>query len=90
MWGASRELNRDEFCRLVIAVQRAGNERRSLLFEAICGTCVRVSEVKHLTVESLIRGIEEVALNGKIRTILIPSKLAKKLLIYCQKQKIAS
>lgn len=51
---------------------------------------MRVSEVKYLTVEALRRGRAEVDLKGKIRTILIPGKLVKKLLKYCQKQKITS
>lgn len=81
----SRELNRDEFSRLVSAARNSGNERLALLLEAICGTGVRVSEVKYLTVEALRRGRAEVDLKGKIRTILIPGKLVKKLLKYCQK-----
>ncbi len=85
---ASRELNRDEFSRLVMVARQSGKERLALVLEAICGTGVRVSEVKYLTVEAVRKGRAEVALKGKIRTILIPGKLAKKLLKYAQKQKI--
>ncbi|WP_102411415.1 tyrosine-type recombinase/integrase [Beduinella massiliensis] len=87
---SSRDLNRDEFGRLVCAARAADNERLALLLETICGTGVRVSEVKYLTVEALKCGRAEVDLKGKIRTILVPGKLAKKLLKYCQKQKITS
>lgn len=86
----SRDLNRDEYFRLVAAANRNGNERLAMLLETICGTGVRVSEVRYLTVEALRHGRAEVDLKGKIRTILIPGKLAKKLLKYCQKQKITS
>ena len=41
----SRELNREEYERLVAAAQ--GNSRLALLLEAICGTGIRVSEVKY-------------------------------------------
>ena len=58
--------------------------------EAICATGIRVSEVKHLTVESVQMGRAEVSLKGKIRTILIPRKLARKLLSYARKNKTAS
>ncbi len=85
---ASRELDRDEFSRLVTAARQNGNERLALLLEAICGTGVRVSEVKYLTVEAVRKGRADISLKGKIRTILIPGKLAKKLLKYAQKQKI--
>ena len=58
--------------------------------EAICATGIRVSEVKYLTVEAAQRGRAEVALKGKIRTILIPGKLARKLLKYAKGQKITT
>lgn len=58
--------------------------------EAICGTGVRVSEVRYLTVEAAKTGRADISLKGKIRTILIPGKLCRKLLKYAQKEKIAS
>lgn len=87
---ASRELDRNEFSRLVTAARQSGNERLALLLEAICGTGVRVSEIQYLTVEAVRKGRTDISLKGKIRTILIPARLAKKLLKYAQKQKITS
>ena len=58
--------------------------------EAICATGIRVSEVQYLTVEALREGRAEISLKGKIRTILIPGKLRKKLLQYAKKRKNAS
>ena len=49
-----------------------------------------MSEVKYITVEAICAGRAEVALKGKIRTILIPGKLCKKLRKYAKKQKIVS
>ncbi len=54
--------------------------------EAICSTGIRVSEVKYLTMEAARRGRAEVSLKGKIRTILIPGKLCRKLLQYGRAQ----
>ena len=85
-----RELTRNEYARLVTAARSQGKERLVLLMEAICATGIRVSEVKHLTVEAARSGRAEVALKGKIRTILIPRKLARKLLNYARKNKTAS
>ena len=51
---------------------------------------VRVSEVKYLTVEAVRRGRAEIRLKGKIRTILLPGKLCRKLLKYAKKQKTVS
>ncbi len=86
----SRELDKGEYTRLVQAAGKKGRTRLALLLETICGTGVRVSEVKYITVEAAKRGRAEISLKGKIRTILISGKLAQKLLSYARKQKIAS
>ncbi len=85
----SRNLKKDEYERLVVAAKGAGKERLSLLFETIGATGIRVSEVKYITVEALNAGKAEISLKGKIRTILLPGKLCRKLLKYAQKEKIA-
>lgn len=85
-----KELTKDEYARLVETAERQGKERLALLMETVCSTGIRVSEVRYITVEALRSGRAEVALKGKIRTILIPNKLCRKLLKYAQKQKIAS
>ena len=82
-----RELTGEEYRRLLAAAEREGRGRLALLMEAICATGIRVSEVKYLTVEA---ARAEIALKGKIRTILIPGKLCRKLLRYARGQSIAS
>ena len=86
----SRELTKEEYQRLIAAAQRSGKERLPLLMESICGTGIRVSEVRYITVEAANRGKAEISLKGKIRTILLPQKLCRKLQKYAKKQKIAS
>lgn len=86
----SRELSREEYLRLLEAARSSGQERLELLMEAICSTGIRVSEVRYLTVEAVRGGQAVISLKGKIRTILLPGKLCRKLLRYTQKQKIAS
>ena len=85
-----RELTREEYRRLVEAAQSGGRERLELLMEAICSTGIRVSEVRYLTVEAARSGRAEVRLKGKIRSILLPRKLCRKLLKFAGKQKTAS
>ena len=46
--------------------------------------------MKYLTVEAARAGRTEINLKGKVRTILIPGKLRKKLLGYAREKKIAS
>lgn len=86
----SRELTRAEYLRLLETARALGRERLALLMETICATGIRVSEVQNITVEAARRGKTEIALKGKIRTILLPGKLCRKLLKYARKRQIAS
>ena len=85
-----KELTQEEYTRLVETARGLGKERLALLMETICATGIRVSEVKYITVEAVQTGRAEVSLKGKIRTILIPNKLCRKLQKYAGKQKTAS
>ena len=87
---ASRELTRQEYIRLLDTARTLGRERLELLLETICATGIRVSEVRYITVEAACRGRTELSLKGKIRMILLPSKLCRKLLKYAKKKRIAS
>ena len=85
-----RELTKDEYTRLVETAQGLGKTRLALLIETICATGIRVSEVKYITAEALRAGRAEISLKGKIRTVLLPGKLCRKLQKYAKKQKITS
>ncbi len=86
----SRELSKEEYRRLVETAEKNGQERTALIIEAIGATGIRVSEVKYLTVEAARSGRADISLKGKIRTILIPAQLSKKLLKYAKQNKILS
>lgn len=86
----ARELARSDYDRLIATARDLGRERLALLMETICATGIRVSEVRYITLEAVQRGRAEIHLKGKIRTILIPGKLARKLLKYARKEKIVS
>lgn len=85
-----KELTREEYKKLLAAAQQQGSARLALLLETICATGVRVSEVQYITVEAARRGRADVTMKGKIRTILIPNKLCRKLLKYAKQTKTAS
>lgn len=87
---AERELTRRDYDALIAQAQREGRTRLALLMETICATGIRVGEVKYITLEAARMGRAEIALKGKIRTILIPGKLCRKLKKYAKKQKTAS
>lgn len=86
----AKELTCADYNRLVETARNLGRERLALVMETICATGIRVSEVRYITVEAARQGRAEIALKGKIRVILLPTKLCRKLLKYAQKQKIAS
>lgn len=83
-----RELSREEYGRLLQAAQR--REQLHLVMQTICATGIRVSELRFFTVEAVHRGEVSVQCKAKIRTILIPGKLRKRLLTYARKEKIRS
>ncbi len=86
----ARELTRADYSALVCAAHKSGQERLALLMETICATGIRVSEVRHITVQAAKNGRAEITLKGKIRTILLPAKLCRKLLQYARQQKTVS
>lgn len=86
----ARELTRKEYKRLLKTAYGRGQDRTGLVMETIASSGVRVSEVQYITVEAAERGQTEISLKGKIRTIVLPKALCKKLLDYAKTQKIAS
>ena len=86
----ARELKQEDYRSLVAAARRQGREWLALAMETMGGAGLRVSELRYITVEAARAGRADVALKGKIRTILLPGKLARKLEKYARKQKIVS
>ena len=87
---SEKDLSKEEYQRLVQAAHEKGDLRMELILETICATGIRVGELKYITVEAVRAGVTEIALKGKIRTILLPHRLCRKLQKYAKQQKIAS
>ena len=87
---SEKDLSKEEYQRLVQAAHEKGDLRMELILETICATGIRVGELKYITVEAIRAGVAEIALKGKIRTILLPHRLCRKLQKYARQQKIAS
>ncbi len=83
-----KELTKAEYMRLLNAAQK--KRQLNLIIQTICGTGIRVSELRHFTVENITRGEIVINCKGKIRTIPIPGKLRKRLLDFAKKEKIRS
>ncbi len=82
-----KELNRQEYAKLVRAAEKEENWRLSLVIQTICSTGIRVSELQFITVEAVASGRAEINNKGKRRTIFLPDKLRRILREYLRKQK---
>ena len=87
---ADKELSHKEYERMVRTAEQGSNTHLSLLVQTLCDLGLRVSELKAITAESLERGEATIQNKGKLRTILIPHALAKKLADYCERRGIVS
>ena len=74
-----KELTRSEYEKLIKGAAESLGKQSALIIETIGATGMRVSEVKYLTLESVKCGRVEISLKGKIRTIILPNKLQRKL-----------
>lgn len=86
----NREMTQEEYARLIRTAQHQGNEKLSCLIQTLGSTGIRISELRHITVESLRFGMAEIHNKGKMRRILYPGELQKLLKKYAKKEKIES
>ncbi len=83
-----QELTKAEYLRLL---QASGKQPQlKLVLQTICGTGIRVSELKYFTVEAVCRGEVSVRCKSKTRTILVPGKLKSMLLSFAKKNGITA
>ena len=83
-----KELTKAEYLRLLAASKK--NEQLNLLIQTICGTGIRVSELRYFTVEAVKCGEVTVDCKSKTRTILVPGKLKNILLNYAKRHGITA
>lgn len=86
--GEDKELTKEEYLRLLEAAKKS--PRMNLLLQTICGTGIRISELRYFTVEAVRLGEISVSCKNKTRTILLPRKLKKLLLEYAENHNIRS
>lgn len=83
-----KELSKAEYLRLLAASKK--NEQLNLVIQTICGTGIRVSELRYFTVEAIRYGEVTVDCKNKTRTILVPGKLRNSLLNYAKRNGITT
>lgn len=77
-----KELTREEYKRLVDA---AKGTRISAVIQTICGTGIRVSELRFITVEAVAKGKATIHCKNKTRVVFIPKQIQKLLKVYIKK-----
>ncbi len=85
-----KELTKAEYARLCRTAERKHNERLNLILQTICGTGIRVSELRYITVEAVKNGEAVVNCKAKTRSVFIVKELKQKLLRYAAEQNIIS
>lgn len=85
-----RLLTQEEYFRLVHAAERLEDERFALALQTLCASGLRVSELQHITAESVKTGKAVVNCKNKTRVILLPGPLQKKLKAYLKKKGITA
>lgn len=83
-----KELTKAEYLRLLEVSKK--NEQLNLVLQTICGTGIRVSELRFFTVEAVQSGEITVTCKSKTRMILVPDKLRKLLLQYAKRKHITT
>lgn len=84
------ELTKAEYMRLLHAASNPRQERIHLVTKTICGTGIRVSELRYITAQALRSGQAVVECKGKVRIVFIPKELLRQLRQYAKKHGIAS
>ena len=85
-----KELTKAEYQRLLETAQKQKKLWLKLVMETICSTGIRISELRHITVEAIQRGLAQITCKGKHRQILLPKKLCARLREYCRSRDIQS
>ena len=76
------DLSKEEYQRLLAAAKAKRKDKLYYLMQTTCATGIRVSELPFITVEAVKTGRAKVALKGKIRTVLLPTRLCRRLKEY--------
>lgn len=83
-----KELTKKEYDRIVNTAMEQGREQLAVILQTICGTGIRVSELRFITAEAVRRGEATVRCKGKTRKVFIVPALKRLLLDYIRKRHI--
>lgn len=85
-----KELSKEEYERLCHAARERNDTKLELIIRTLCGTGIRVSELRFITAEAVRRGEAVVTSKAKTRHVFIVPKLKKRLVHYMNSEGIVS
>lgn len=85
-----KELTKSEYEKLLRAAKNKNDEKLYLLMQTICGTGIRVSELRYITKEAVLKGQATINCKGKMRVVILPAKLCTALRKYAKAKKITN
>ena len=85
-----KELTKAEYERLLLAAKQKNNQRLYFLMQTICSTGIRVSELRFITVEAVLKGQAYINCKGKMRIVILPKQLCRMLKGYIKETNIKS
>lgn len=79
----------EEECRKMVDMAELGGQRRlGMIVRTLCGTGVRVSELKYITAEAVQQGEAVIYNKGKVRTVILSDEMKARLSAYMKAEKI--
>lgn len=88
--GKRKRTDKRRILQIIAGGTKEGKYRLYCILQTICGSGIRVSELKYITVKAVTRGRAVIFMKNKTRTILLPPKLCRLLKDYCKQEKITS
>lgn len=81
-----------EYNRMLKMADKLGMEREKLIIEVLARTGIRIAELEFFTVENLKKNKNKIMVKnkGKVRSVILPDGLSKKLLDYAKRNNIDS
>lgn len=87
---SSAELTLNDYRKMIEFAEENNETKWYLVMRCLGAMGIRVGELKFITYEAVLSGYAEILFKAKLRTILIPEKLQRRLLSYCENENIHS
>lgn len=86
----NKELTKAEYERLLNAAKNRKSQKLYYLMQTLCSTGIRISEPRFITVSAVKSGRATVNCKGKMRVMILPNELCKRLKRYMRDNNIKS